>query len=322
MDIFVLILEIIIASIVLLIVVSAILIAFTTGFKPSGRQMGGVTCLFARQGQGKTFVASAFGLEKMRQGRAVFSNFPIISVCRRYCSLFWEKKLMKQNLRRCVIIWDEIQRDFWGRKFATFTEDDLAWFTSLGQREITIYLITQDIDNLDPVLKRVVDTYIEITKIEIPFLEIPILFVLREFQSLDDYLQYHRGFADPWHTERIWFNLDIANSYNTQFFAEDKRPVYQGINWIQLGKMQKPPIHFKPPTDYALTTKIKKKAYKILNTLYTTIIYYVEKIGRIERIRAIVRQVFRFRDGTKDYAQKCKVYLCEFARTIKKGKMR
>lgn len=254
-----------IAFLVLSIIILVLLIAFTTGFKNTGRLVGGINIYFAPPGEGKSFIGTALILELMRKGRRVFSNWPVRSVDGKYCSKVWWRALMKENLSKGAIFLDEAQKDFWSRNFEKFSEDDLAWFTQCGQYEISLNIFTQNLDNIDVIIRRVANTFIEVRKTEIPLLELPLFFTLSEFTSMEDYISYQRGIVSPWHTERIWFSKDIASAYDTKWFAQDERPIYQGISWVKfLTSQGRPPTL---PTEFSLFRHMKIRFNGIFSAL-------------------------------------------------------
>jgi len=57
-----------------------ILLAFTTGFRRSGRLMGGLFALIGKPGEGKSYCGTYFGLVAMiKEKRRCFSNYAIVS---------------------------------------------------------------------------------------------------------------------------------------------------------------------------------------------------------------------------------------------------
>ena len=48
-------------------------------YKNTGRLHGGVYCIFAPPGEGKSYIATALALRFMEEGRKVFTNLPGVS---------------------------------------------------------------------------------------------------------------------------------------------------------------------------------------------------------------------------------------------------
>lgn len=254
-----------------------ILMAFTTGFKNTGRKMGGLNLLFGPPSNGKSYIATEAGLDFMKRGRKCFSNYMIRSVDGRYCSRVWKKGMMKENLTGSVIIWDELQVDFFSRMFKDTTIDEVAWFTKLAQYEITIYMVTQHFDNLDIILRRVVNNWIFVEKVTIPFFDIPLFFRVYTFSSLDQYNEWMHGRAEPDNYERFFFSKDIASAYDTKWFAKDDRKEFEGTLWTDYYKAKG--LELGLPEDVSLITRYNRFVYKTLSNLVDTMYTYKNKGG-------------------------------------------
>lgn len=257
--------------IILLLIVGVIalliLMAFTTGFKNTGRRMGGLNLVFGPPSNGKSYIGTEAGLDFMERSRRCFSNYIIRSVDGRFCSRVWKKEYMHENLTGSVIIWDEMQVDFWSRMFKDTTVEQLAWFTQLAQYEITIYMMTQHYDNLEISLRRVVNWWIYVEKVVIPILDIPLYFNVYTFDNFDRFNEFQHGRADPYFFERLWFNKDVAAAYDTKFFAKDERPPFEGQTWEDYYKEQGKDM--KLPDDISLKTYLNRRIQQSINTIIT-----------------------------------------------------
>lgn len=119
---------------------TVILILLTTGFKKTGRMSGGLYCLTAPPGNGKSYVATHLAIDFMKQGRKVFTNYPVVynNGFKIFESRVITKELLlNENLNGSVIIVDEAHRWFWSRDFKKFTEEYKNWFSTLSQHEIS-----------------------------------------------------------------------------------------------------------------------------------------------------------------------------------------
>ena len=283
-------------AIVLVVVVSGfLLIAFTTGFKKSGRIMGGLFAIKGKPGSGKTYIATLFVLEALKQGRNVFTNFPVVSVDGRYVSKVWKPEYMTieekfsysdprsgkhvtetyigKNLSRAVIVVDEALRDFWSREIGSFTKDDALWFSTCAQHEISFYYITQHENRIDTIINDCANLFIVVEKVELPVLEIPLYFDLtywNDEQEMKNSL-YHPELV-PYDTERYWFNKDVAGAYDTHWFAHDKRPIFEGETWIDHYK--KKGIEYEYPTDISLKRIILRKVNNTIKGVKTCVLTY------------------------------------------------
>lgn len=264
-----------------------LLLAFTTGFHRSGRLMGGLFGLIGTPGAGKTFVATHYAIEEMKKGRRVFSNYPIVSVDGKYVSRVIEglgsdnkiyeslQWLMKQNLNRAVLIIDEAHLFFWSRDFKQFSQDDKDFFTFLGQHEVSVYYIVQHEDRMDTIANDCANLFGLVTKFEIPILNMPLLFTVTWWASETDLKDSSRHpEIVPYHIDRIWFNLDTANSYDTRFFGHNKHPFYEGIDWITFKRDYCKDecgngIQWEPPKKVSLSRFIRLK----IAVLYDRFVY-------------------------------------------------
>lgn len=249
---------------IILFIIFFTILAFTTGFRRSGRLMGGLFALIGRPGEGKSYCATHIGLKGMIvEKRRVFSNFAIVSVDGKYSSLVingqTEDKiiddihfLMSQNLNRAILILDEAHLYFWSRDFKNFTKEDKDFFTFLSQHEISCYYIVQHEDRMDTVANDCANLFGIVHKFEIPILNMPLFFVIEWWASEDEMKNaiFHPEIK-PFLTERIWFNLDVANAYDTRAFGHSMKDPYEGITWIEFYKKYKG-IDWTPPEHISL----------------------------------------------------------------------
>lgn len=270
MDILTIILWFILGFVVVFIACMLIL-AFTTGFRRSGRLMGGLYALIGRPGEGKTYCATHLALKHMiEEGRRVFSNYAIVSVDGIYSTRVISGKtetqivddikyLMTQNLNRSVLILDEAHLYFWSRNFKMFTESDKDFFTFLSQHEITCYFIVQHEDRIDTIINDCANLFGIVQKFVIPFLDVPLFFVIEWWASEDEMKNsiYHPEIK-PYMTERIWFNLDVAGAYDTRAFGHSTKEPYEGITWIKFYERYYG-ISWIPPLRISLQRMLKNR---------------------------------------------------------------
>ena len=207
--------------------------------------MGGVYILYAPPGEGKSYVATHLILEYLRKGRDTYSNFPVISPDMKLVSRMWNKKLMKENIFDSAIFIDESYKDFNSREYKTFTKDDHDWFATSGHNQNSIWLLTQNPQRIDVVIREVANFYVAVEKVEIPLLEIPIYFWLYYYRSEEEMRVSKYGFAEPWDTQRIWFNWFTASSYDTRFFRKPTITLYHGKTWFDV--FEEKNFEYKPP---------------------------------------------------------------------------
>ena len=217
-------------------VIAYLVITFTTGWKKTGRMDGGLYCITAPPSSGKSYVVTKMAIDHMRSGRRVFTNYPIHynNGREKFTSLVLKRDmLLTYNFSGSVIIVDEAHQWWWSRNFKQFNDDFKNWFSSLAQREISLYYVVQHEDRVDTIINDCCNLFGEIEKVEIPVLEMPIYFRINWWvREIDMQLARTHKEIDPFHHETIWFDRDVAQSYNTKFFAHDKRPVYEGVDWL------------------------------------------------------------------------------------------
>jgi len=305
-----------VAIVIIIVVVAAIvlLLAFTTGFKKTGRIMGGLFAIIGKPGSGKTYIATKFILDAMRQGRNVFSNFPVVSVDGKYVSKVWKPEYMTleerfsytdprtgrtvtevyigKNLTRAVIVVDEALRDFWSRDFAGFTKDDALWFSTCAQHEISFYYITQHENRIDTIINDCANLFIVVEKLELPVLNVPLYFDLTYWNDETEMKNspFHPE-LEPFDTERYWFSKDVAGAYDTHWFAHDHRPLFDGETWID--HYLKQGIEYEYPTDISLKRIILRKVNIAYNEVRKCVTMFLAPYkNRIDKLKLYLRIVY------------------------------
>jgi hypothetical protein len=76
-----------------------------------------------------------------------------------------------------------------------------------------------------------------VTKLSIPIIDMPLVFTVTWWASEEEMKNsvYHSE-IEPYMIETIWFNLDVANAYDTRFFGHETRKPYTGVSWIEFKK--------------------------------------------------------------------------------------
>jgi len=277
-----------------------LLILFTTGFKQTGRLTGGLYCLTAPPSNGKTFVVTSFAIDFMRKGRRVFTNYPIVYRNGReeYISKVLTKEmLLSKNMNGSVIIVDEAHRWFWSRKFKEFTEEYKDWFSTLAQHGISLYYVVQHEDRVDTIINDCCNLFGEIQKTEIPLLEMPLYFTVTWWnREIELQLSRTNASVEPYHQEKVWFDRNVAFSFDTCWFGHDKRPEYKGINWIKYLKTKG--VEYGGNYNYPL------------KTIFFNIFYYKIYIPLLNKLHPMTKSVEKIwseigkrfdRDHQEDY---------------------
>lgn len=258
-------------GLVALSLITLFLISITTGFKNTGRLSGGLYTIRGKPSAGKSYFGTSLGVAGLIEGkRRVFSNYPIIynDGERILSSLKFEASMIiEKNLNGSIIINDESHMDFWSRDFKNFTESKKDFFSHCAQHGISFYSIVQHEDRQDTIINDCTNLFAVVDKIEIPILEIPICFYIEWWADEEEMknAKYHPDVLIPYHTERVWFKKEIANAYDTRFYGHDKRPIYEGITWIDYNKSKG--YDYLGSNDYSKITIFKIALKKNINTI-------------------------------------------------------
>ena len=152
---------------------------------------------------------------------------------------------MKKNIFNSAIFIDESYKDFNSREYKTFSKDDHDWFATSGHNQNSVWLLTQNPQRIDTIIREVANFYVFVEKVEIPLLDIPLYFRLYYYRSEEEMRVSKYGLAEPWDYQRIWFNWYVASSYDTRFFRKNTELLYQGLTWLQIFAERN--FEFKPP---------------------------------------------------------------------------
>lgn len=225
---------------------------------------GGLYCIRARPGNGKSYVATAIAIAFMLIGRKVFTNYPIVynNGFRVLESRALEKEmLLNENLNGSVIIIDEAWQWFWSRNFKGFTDEWTQFFSTLSQKEISLYYIVQSEDRIDTIVNDCANLFAEVEKTEIPVLEMPVCFTVSWYcEEIEMQLARTKQNVDPYHVERFWFDRYIAQAFDTKFFGSDKREPFEGEVWTSYLKRTKN-FDYQGNYDFTIPTRCKIYLY-------------------------------------------------------------
>jgi len=261
-------------AVIAVLILSSIVVFFTTGFKRTGRLMGGLYVIVGKPSSGKSYFAASIAVENLVAGRRVFTNFPIVynDGMKQYVSKYFKKEyLLSQNMTKSCIIVDEAQSEFWSRDFKQFSKQYMMFFSSCAQHEISFYVITQHQDRVDTIINDCANLFAYVEKTEIPFLDMPLRFTITWWnKELELQQSLINDNIEPFLTEHKWFNRQIANSYDTKFFGTDKRPQYEGTDWIAYYKAQKSRenpdgIEYHGNYDFSPTVRLKVFLFKLIS---------------------------------------------------------
>lgn len=208
-------------------------------FKPKPRKHGGLFGYFAPPSGGKTFILTDVAVKLMRSGETrVFSNFPIITPDGKYVSKYIDKSMLgcsDLNLDGSYIFYQELWRDFNTNDYQALDQDLHHYndfFSTLGHHEISFHADSQELRKLWIRVREDINEFISIEKVCYPMTTKPIFFNLFTYRTEEDMRNSLYRPGAIFKTERVWFNLYSASSYDTRFFRNDSVPPFEGKDWI------------------------------------------------------------------------------------------
>lgn len=195
-----------------------------------------IKIIFASPGQGKSYYATYKACEALKDGRTVYSNYPIITP-KGLSSCVWKPEYCLENVRDAVIIIDEAYRDMSSRDYSSFTVDEHTFFATNRHNHLDIYLIAQNPARIDVILREICSEFLFIKKISIPFTRwlnklerdnIPLIFIV--YGYLDEIALANRYNKDSDKLSWVIFNRKVAKSYDTHFYSNDDDE-FVGVHW-------------------------------------------------------------------------------------------
>lgn len=191
--------------------------------------------IFGHPGQGKSYTATHFGVQAMRKGRQVYSNFPIIDGKRR--SMVWKKEYssLPNPPIKCDVIIDEAYRDYNSRRFAEFTVEDHTYFATNRHNEVNLFICVQNPARIDKVIREI-SQFILVKKRTFLW---RILGFRLEYYEFEDDLAGGRGKRKEgfYRKEFIWFKKDVARSYDTHYYGKHDQKPFEGEVWTLPGEI-------------------------------------------------------------------------------------
>jgi hypothetical protein len=182
---------------------------------------------------------TALALRKMKRGRRVFSNYPIVSPDRKYSSLEWKPKYIYECIHDADIIIDEAYRDYSSRNFKDFGVDCHTFFATNRHNDLNVYLIAQNPARVDVIIREMCNEFLAVKKHAIPFIDRPLWFTMIGYDTEENMAQKNPDAVSS--KESFIFNKYVAGSYDThQFRNPDDKPL-MGVPWIEILKLGKAP---------------------------------------------------------------------------------
>ena len=198
-----------------------------TSLTSLGWVFGVIYIVWAPPREGKTYYCTRWALRRLRSGKTVYTNYPIIDSSG-LSSMVWSPELVHESIHDALIIIDEAYRDYNSRNFKSFTEDEHTFFATNGHNNLDIVLIAQNPARVDVVIREMTNVYYFVRKFELPFLSHPLWFRVLGF--LDETSMASRDPKQAYSSELVFFRRSVASAYDTHYFRRGVSD-YQGITW-------------------------------------------------------------------------------------------
>ena len=190
-----------------------------------------IKILWAPPRQGKTWIATADVVSLLKKNRTVYTNWPVVvrSGKKILSSLVWDPTLALENIQAADIIIDEAYTDYNSREYKKFSVAVHTFFATNGHAGNNICLIAQNPNRIDVVIREMCNEFVFVKKLMWPIINRPLYFMA--YTYLTEKEMVSRTADNAFYTARYWFNAEIANAYDTHYFRDNSRPIYQGITW-------------------------------------------------------------------------------------------
>lgn len=192
--------------------------------------------IFGHPGQGKSYTATHFGVQALRKGIAVYSNFPIIDGKRR--SMVWKKEYssLPNPPTKCKVIIDEAYRDYNSRKYQEFSVEDHTYFATNRHNEVDLFICVQNPARIDKVIREI-SQFILVKKRNFLWW---ILGFRLEYYEFEEDLAGGRGRREEgfYRKEFIRFSKDVARAYDTHYYGKKDEKPFVGEVWKLPGEVE------------------------------------------------------------------------------------
>lgn len=188
-----------------------------------------IRIVWAPPRRGKTFFVTGEMIRRLKRGRKVFSNYPIVSRDRKYSSKVWDWQYRKEAIMDCEIVMDEAYNDVSSRDFKKFSVEDHAFFATCGHNDINFWLIAQDYSRVDLIIREMCEEYIVVKKYCIPGTEVPLFFTATGYGSEKDMALMDEEKVLSF--QFIPFSSDVAKAYDTHYFRNPATIPFDSITW-------------------------------------------------------------------------------------------
>jgi hypothetical protein len=215
----------------------------------------------AAPSQGKSYLATHEAIKLLKNGKTVFTNYPIIYKVpytakeklinlyrmirkvplipqKELCTFKWDDKYIDAGLHDCTIILDEAYKIV--NCHDRLTESQHDFFATTGHNNVDVLIIAQNYRRINLVIREMA-LFIIVSKFSNPITLIsskgrkeltPLFFTIETYLSERDYQLKGVRKDAVYEKKRLWFNKDVAESYNTQYYRR-KAKIIHPISWIQ-----------------------------------------------------------------------------------------
>lgn len=212
-----------------------------------------INIVWAPPRQGKTYYCTNEIVALLKEGkRRVFTNWPVIVKTPQgiVSSRVWTPDLTHENVLGADVYIDEAYMDYNSREYKKFEKDTHTFFATNGHNDNEITLIAQNPARIDVVIREMCNGFFLVRKISWPYIvwtiyarlvnlvrkkklnpsrPNPLVFIIYNFLTEKDMAS--RNPEAAYSTQRLWFNRETAEAYDTHFWkTEDDKP-YEGKTW-------------------------------------------------------------------------------------------
>jgi hypothetical protein len=183
---------------------------------------------FGLPGEGKSFCVTKIEMERIKKGRLVFSNYPIIFQHKKkeLSSYVWLDSYIYEPLHECDIVIDEGYRTASSRNWKSFSVDEHTFYSTTGHNGIDVFFITQAVPRVEIIIRELVAKFHMIQKTSIPwFRPDPRGFYEKALWFCDTvFLQDAKTAGTPgtevYSRSHILFNRATSAAYDTKYYRK------------------------------------------------------------------------------------------------------
>lgn len=217
-----------------------------------------ITIRAGRPGYGKTYTATQDIIEKLKAGRRVYSNWPVMTTDGRYSTLVWEPWMIQEQIFDADVYIDEAYRDYDSTEKDSVDTDTHTFFATNRHNDVNGVLIAQNVARIAKKIREIAE-YEYVKKREIPFLLwLPYCLIVRTLMAHGinpmGYKKPPRAkFPRPlWFTiytyeneekaqkgeisqceyvTRRLFEYETATAYDTHYFRKAGDAPFESVTW-------------------------------------------------------------------------------------------